>query len=76
VEHFTATGSPQNNATEVTNLVKCKRCDDDKLAWYQSKRTTRWYLCDVQSLGRYATRENPTYRRYYALPRLPHRCNT
>ena len=74
MEHFSASGSPMNNAPEVTKLARCNRCGDDKLAWKQSARTGKWYLCDVQACGRYATRENPTYRRYFALPRLPHRC--
>jgi hypothetical protein len=74
MEHFTATGSPMNNAVEVTKLARCNRCGDDKLAWKQSTRTGKWYLCDVQACGRYATRENPTFRRYYALARTPHKC--
>jgi hypothetical protein len=73
MEHFTATDSPMNNAAEVTKLARCKRCGDDKLAWKKSARG-KWYLCDVQSCGRYATRENPTFRRYYVLARLPHKC--
>lgn len=73
-EHFTATGSPSNNAAEVTKLARCNRCGDDKLAWKQSARTGGWYLCDVQACGRYATRENPTFRRYFVLARLPHKC--
>jgi hypothetical protein len=73
-EHFTATGSPANNAAEVTKLARCNRCGDDKLAWKKSTRTGKWYLCDVQACGRYATRENPTLRRYFALARLPHKC--
>ena len=75
MEHFTATGSPQNNAAEVTKLACCNRCGDDKLAWKQSTRTGKWYLCDVQSCGKFATRENPTFRRYYVLARLPHKCS-
>lgn len=74
MEHFTADGSPANNAAEVTRLARCNRCGDDKLAWKQSTRTGRWYLCDVQACGRYATRENPTLRRYFVLARLPHKC--
>jgi hypothetical protein len=74
MEHFTATGSPMNNAAEVTKLARCNRCGDDKLAWKKSTRTGRWYLCDVQACGRYATRENPRLIRYFVLARLPHKC--
>lgn len=74
MEHFTATGSPANNAAEVTKLARCNRCGDDKLAWKQSARTGRWYLCDVQACGKWATRQNPTFRKYFVLARLPHKC--
>jgi hypothetical protein len=77
MEHFTADGRPPNNAAEVTDhLVTCKRCDDDKLAWKQSRRTGGWYLADVMACGRYATRENPQLIRYFVLARLPHKCST
>lgn len=75
MEHFTATGHPDNNAAEATgNLVTCKRCGDDKLAWKKSAKTGRWYLCDVLSCGRWATRQDPTYRRYFVMARTPHKC--
>jgi hypothetical protein len=74
MEHFNPTGHPLNNAREITRLATCKRCGDDKLAWRKSAKTGRWYLCDVESCGRWATRENPTHRRYFELGMKPHRC--
>ncbi|MFI2184583.1 hypothetical protein [Streptomyces sioyaensis] len=74
MEHFTADGSPMNNAQEVTRLATCNRCGDDKLAWKKSARTGKWYLCDVQRCGKYETRETPRPR-YFQLARLPHKCN-
>jgi hypothetical protein len=72
--HF-ATTQPYNNAPEVTNrLVTCNKCGDDKLCWYQSRRTGNWYLADVQKDGRQVTREAPNAWRYWALAKCPHRC--
>lgn len=76
MEHFTATGHPDNNAAEVTKLATCRRCGDDKLAWKKSAKTGRWYLCDVMACGRYATRQSPTYLRYFVMARTPHKCPT
>lgn len=73
MEHFTPNGDPPNYAQEVTTLVKCKRCDDDRLAWKKSSRTGKWYLCDVLKCGRYMTRDNPRPR-YFVLARLAHKC--
>ncbi|MFJ6784492.1 hypothetical protein [Streptomyces yangpuensis] len=73
MEHFRAGAHPQNNAAEVTKLVTCQRCGDDKLAWKKSSRTGRWYLTDVQACDRWATRERPQVR-YFVLARLPHKC--
>ncbi|MFE3659086.1 hypothetical protein [Streptomyces sp. NPDC059165] len=74
MEHFTSDGHPNNNAAEVRQLATCNRCGDDKLAWKKSSRTGRYYLCDVQLCGRYATPENPQGR-YFPLARLPHMCS-
>lgn len=73
MEHFTSGSHPLNNAAEVTQFATCKRCGDDKLAWKQSSRTGRWYLCDVQQCDLWYTRESPTFR-YFVLARLPHSC--
>ncbi|WP_329492436.1 hypothetical protein OG618_37315 (plasmid) [Kitasatospora sp. NBC_01246] len=76
MEHFNPTGHPLNNACEITKLAACRRCGDDKLAWRRSTRTGRWYLCDVEACGRWATRENPTLRRYFVLGMKPHKCTS
>lgn len=73
MEHFISGGHPPNNAAEVTRLITCQRCGDNRLAWKQSKRTGGWYLCDVQKCDRWYSRESPTYR-YFLLARLPHKC--
>lgn len=69
------TSQPYNNAPEVTNcLATCKRCGDDKLCWYQSRKTGKWYLADVQQDGRSVTRDNPNGWRYWALAKRVHTC--
>jgi hypothetical protein len=68
-------GYPLNNAREVTKIATCNRCGDDKLAWRKSTRTGRWYLCDIEQCGRYATRDNPQGR-YFELAKHPHKCPT
>ncbi|MFF7544224.1 hypothetical protein ACFZCU_11410 [Streptomyces canus] len=74
MEHFVSGAHPPNHAAEVVSLATCRRCGDDRLAWKKSTRTGRWYLCDVQTCDRWATRESPTLRRYFVLARLPHKC--
>ena len=73
-EHY-STSQPPNYAPEVTGrLVTCKHCGDDKLCWYKSRKTGRWYLTDVKKDGRNVTRATPDAFRWFALARLPHRC--
>jgi len=73
-EHFNPQGMPLNNAQEVTGrLATCKHCNDNLLAWRKSARTGKWYLCDVERCGRYATREMPRGR-YFELAMHPHKC--
>lgn len=73
MEHFVSGAHPNNHAQEVHALATCRRCGDTRLAWKKSARTGRWYLCDVQRVDRWSTRESPAGR-YFPLPRLPHKC--
>lgn len=71
-EHPT-TSAPYNHAAEVFTFATCRRCGDNRLSWKQSKRTGKWYLCDVQKcLGPRYTRHGRS--RYFQLARLPHKC--
>lgn len=73
MEHTTLS-DPNNHAAEVFTFATCKRCGDDKLSWKQSKKTGKWYLCDVQTcLGPRFTVPG-VGPRYFQLARLPHKC--
>lgn len=72
-EHFRPGAHPYNNAAEVKRLATCNRCGDDKLAWRKSAKTGKWYLCDVQKIDRWYTREQPIFK-WFELARNAHKC--
>lgn len=72
MEHATITG-PSNNAAEVFGFATCARCGDDRLSWKKSKKSGRWYLCDVQRCLGFTDAESGRPR-YFQLARLPHHC--
>jgi hypothetical protein len=37
----------KNKHIAPDKLATCKRCNNSQLAWVQSAKTRRWYLCDT-----------------------------
>lgn len=60
----------------VEKTTKCKRCGATRVAWAQSKRTGKWYLCNTAPVGSFSRfAESRNCDTVWVMPNFPHNCD-